>query len=263
MVTASRFIDQIRIHGSKMIDAVDGAAADVPIPTCPEWTMVNLAAHTAAVYQHKALTIEEGWVESSPPWPSDLADRDDGGVPELLRASLDRIVGVLEQADPETAVYTWGSETGSGTVWWWARRMSHETLIHSADALLATGAEPKAETWLATDGIDEVLEEMLTGAPDWAESTVDGERFDLVTNGRRWKLRWARFSGTSPWSGRTYIDDDLLVFEGNGDPATVISAPAASINYWLWGRASMPDGAVSGDLSMVDRIRSYAADATG
>lgn len=262
MVDTDRFLGAIEHHGRLMAATVRELPLDADVPTCPGWTVAHLVGHTAAVYEQKTEIVRSGDTTGRIPWNDALASgADPASVLTQFDERLDEMLALFATADLDRPTYTWCGH--DHTARWWVRRLAHETLIHSADAVITAGGVPSADTWLATDGIDEILDEMLTGAPSWAEATIDGDRFDLVTHDRRWQLRWGRFTGTSPNSGTEYADEDLLAFDGDDNPETVIAAPAASINYWLWGRGEISDGTISGDEDMVHRIRKYAAGATG
>lgn len=261
MVEDSDYHGATSKYGTLLIEAAKSVDLDTSVPTCPDWKVRDLVAHTAAVYQHKTATVRDGWVESSPPWPSDVAAATDGDVVGVLELSLSDLLDVLDQADLTKPTYTWCGHEHTAS--WWVRRMAHESLIHAADAIISAGGEPTAETWLATDGVDEVLEEMMLGAPDWATISEGDSRIDLKAADRVWMLRTGSWSGTGPTSGTVFTDEIALVEDSSGTPDVTISADPATLDYWLWGRAELPRDAVEGDEELVGLVRSVAAEATG
>lgn len=222
--------------------------------------MRELAAHTAAVYQHKTTTIADGWTDASPPYPTEVRDATGDEVVGVLADSLDALVDVLASADMDRPVYTWCEH--DHTVQWWVRRMAHESLIHAADAYVGVGLTPTCDAWLAADGVEEALVEFIVGAPAWAEVTSGGRRVDLVGGGRRWSLRSSSWSGSSPSSGTVYSNEPALVFATEGDVDATLSLDAVTLNYWLWGRLPAPDGAIDGDGELIAYVRSVAAAST-
>jgi hypothetical protein len=244
-----------------LIAAARDVDLDAPVPTCPDWRVRDLVAHTAAVYQHKATTVADGWVEESPPWPKGVAETTGGDVVGVLETSLDALLVVLSNADLTKPTYTWCDH--DHTVAWWVRRMAHESLIHAADAIIAGGGAPTSENWLAMDGVDEILEEMMVGAPEWATIKETTRRVDLRAGDRMWGLRVASWSGTGPTSGTVYADEPALIFDSAGSGDATISTDPANLNYWLWGRAILPPGAVDGDGSLAEYVRTVAAVSTG
>jgi uncharacterized protein (TIGR03083 family) len=90
---------------------------------------------------------------------------DPAGYAAWLRAGGEALVSQLRSHDADDAVWTWGT---AGTVGWWARRTTHETLVHRADAALALGAEFNASPERAVDGLDEFLENLPAAAASFA-----------------------------------------------------------------------------------------------
>jgi hypothetical protein len=139
--------------------------------------------------------------------------------------------------------------------------MAHETAIHAADAVLASGGVPVLDEGLAIDGIDEILDEMIVGGPGWGTVTPTDRVIALECDDRRWLLRSATFVGTSPRTG-THYDMAALVHEREADPDATVRTDPSTLDLWLWGRAQLPEGSVSGDRSLVDELRTLAAEAT-
>jgi uncharacterized protein (TIGR03083 family) len=261
VVAENDFLAATDKYGHQLIDAAKTLDLDIPVPTCPDWTVRNLVAHTAAVYQHKATTVADGWVDESPPWPEAVAQATGGDVVGVLEQSLDALLVVFTESDLSKPIYTWCDH--EHTADWWVRRMAHESLIHAADAIIAGGGRPSAETWIALDGVDEILEEMMVGAPDWAVITLSDPRIDLRSGDRIWGLRVASWSGTGPTSGTVYAEEPAIVFDATGAADVTISTDSESLDYWMWGRADLPAGATVGDGKLVTYVRGVAAVATG
>lgn len=263
MVNPERFLGAIDAHGAVLIDAVSSVPLETPVPSCPGWSVANLAAHTAAVYLHKTAIVRDGWVDGPAPYPTDIAARTDEGVVNLLVESLNEMLSVLGNANPEAPAYTWSVHDGTNHVAWWIRRMAHETLIHAADGILATGGTPTAEEWLGIDGVDEILNEMMVGVPPWATAEPEGGRIDLAASDRTWSLRFGTWSGTSPRTEETYVGEDMVLFDAEGVASTRIATNGANLDLWLWGRQGLEPGAVAGAAGPAERLRALAATATG
>ncbi len=138
-----------------------------PVPTCPDWTMRQLATHVGRAHRWAAQIASTRSAEFIP-----FREVPDGRFPDdpaqqapWLRAGAERVIGAVRAA-------------GSDPVWaftelrpasFWARRMAHETAVHRADAEIAVGREPGFEPDLAADAIDEWLSFMsgpAGGDPD-------------------------------------------------------------------------------------------------
>jgi uncharacterized protein (TIGR03083 family) len=149
------FCDRTGAEIAALADVV-GEVPDITadVPTCPGWTVADLARHTGTVHRWATsivATRAAGRVpfpEVTPPWtPDGLAQWLVSGVPPLLTA--------LRSAGPLTEVWSWGPGRTSG---WWARRMLHETALHRVDAESALGlGDPVIDPEVAADGIDEFL----------------------------------------------------------------------------------------------------------
>ncbi|MGH3901098.1 MAG: maleylpyruvate isomerase N-terminal domain-containing protein, partial [Pseudonocardiaceae bacterium] len=91
------------------------------------------------------------------------------------------LVDAIRTAGPRTAVWTWADDQSVG---FWARRMSHETAMHRADAELALGREFALPADIAADGISEWLSALswpqaVTFRPELAELRGNGEILHL------------------------------------------------------------------------------------
>ena len=162
-------------HLEGLRDAVVGfvryaerAGLEAPVPTCPEWSVLDLVAHQGMVHRWAAALVRgerpgndavaayeaEGRVSADPVgW---LAD----GALEVATA--------VREAPEDRPALVFLNDAPAAPRAFWARRQCHETTIHAADALSASlGRPPRAsETWidpvLARDGIDELLGGFLT-----------------------------------------------------------------------------------------------------
>jgi len=134
------------------VAAVEAGPLDAPVPSCPDWTVADLATHVAqflAFWDH-VLTEgdrpEGGAFDGTEP-PDDLLPR----VTGLGTA----VLGHLHGSDPATPAWTWLPT--DGTVGFIARRCAHELAMHRVDAQLARGGHEPIDADLAVDGIEEVF----------------------------------------------------------------------------------------------------------
>ena len=194
----SMYLSSIEADTAAMLAIGTKLPLDIAVPSCPGWTLADLLEHTGTVHRHKTEIVRGGWVDGPAPEP----ERPDGDVVEWFALGAVEMLDVFGSADLTKPTWTWCRH--EHTAQWWVRRMAHETLIHGADALLCAGTRPHVEEVLGMDGVDEILDEMLTGGPPWGHVEPTDRTIALEAGGRRWMLRTAVFSGTSPVTGTVY-----------------------------------------------------------
>ncbi len=250
------YMSSIRATAADMVAAAKLVGLSADVPTCPEWRMRDLMVHTGVVHRHKAETVRGSYVAAPGPQP----EGPDGDVLQWFNDGVGDMLDVFAEADLGAPTWTWCAHSHSAS--WWVRRMAHETVIHAADAVIAAGGVPSVDPWLATDGVDEILDEMMIGGRQWGTVTPKDRAVTLETEGRRWVLRMATFSGTSPDTGTTHTGLDTFVYGGSCAPDASVRIDPTTLDLWLWGRVELPDDAVTGDRSLVRHIRTVAAAAT-
>lgn len=179
---------------------------------------------------------------------------------DLLDDRCAALTAALAAADPAERAWSWADEQ---TVGFTLRRQSHEALIHHLDGLLAVGARvPDVDPALAADGVDELVEVVLSGVPDWADyERTDGTVLLRATDTTdEWALAYGRMTGTSPHTGTTYDLVAMEVLAEVTDSDTEIVGAASELDRWLWGRGG--DVTVGGDRADPDRLRSVIVEST-
>jgi uncharacterized protein (TIGR03083 family) len=232
-------------RADREISALAAVVADAPdvnqdVPSCPGWTVADLARHTGTIHRWTTGIVESEATarvplpEATSPWES--AD----GWAQWLASGATPLLGVLRSAGPLTAVWSWGPGRTSG---WWARRMLHETTVHRADAELALGVpDPVIDPLVAADGIDEFLfnlpsarrpyphlASLPTGASLHLHATdVDGE----------WVIR--------------FTDSGIAWERGHEKATAAVRGPVAALLLFTYGRraAGDPRLEVSGDAAL-------------
>lgn len=164
------------------------AGLDAPVPTCPDWTVLDLVAHQGMVHRWAASQLRGAPID--PPEPLEAEGRAsadvlgwfDEGATDLLQAIVDapddlEALVFLEHAPPARL--------------FWTRRQCHETTIHAVDALGARLRRPARadETWIspgvAVDGIDELLVGFVTHSRKGAspDGSTDPTRLLVAPDG--------------------------------------------------------------------------------
>jgi uncharacterized protein (TIGR03083 family) len=191
-VEFTRFVDQIAEQTAAMRAAAVEAGPDAPVPTCPQWTVRDLARHLVRVQQWSGralLTDPEG---ESPQREEPPADWD-----ELLSwwdQQAGTLVDTLRKLGPEAPAWVFDPKAPR-TVGWWARRQAHEVAIHRLDAAHALAGSDGADAVptlvydpeFAADGVDEGLHVGVSRRTLREGVTVSGDvLFHAADAGRAW-----------------------------------------------------------------------------
>lgn len=161
-------IDALEREIASLLAAVEAGPLDAPVPTCPDFTVDELAAHVGTFCGWWTHNLCEGSGRAKTPFSDDVGPE---GRVEWLRTIAGHLVTELRATPPETVVWTWHEPDQSAA--FVARRTSHELAIHRVDAQLARGTAEPVEPGLAADGIEEVF--LLATSPV-AETRVGSQR---------------------------------------------------------------------------------------
>jgi uncharacterized protein (TIGR03083 family) len=241
---------------------VAGGALALPIPSCPEWTLRELAIHVGRAHRWSAqitATRSRTFVEfrSVPDgkFPGDAAAQ-----ARWLAAGARRAVAAFEEAGQDPVWWAFGPLAPAS---FWARRMGHETLVHAADAALAAGQPPDLPPALAADAIDEWLTVLMPAQARPADprerALPPGAALHVHAAGAGgWVIRREPAGVTvTRTAGREPGEPGG---PGAGEPAgpveadAVLAGPAGPVLLVLMGRVPPGDPAVtvSGDRALLD-----------
>ncbi len=255
------YVRHLRADSARFASLIRNPGPTTPVPSCPDWTMPDLAWHLAEVQYFWASIVAD--LLDTPDSVSELERPDDEHLPDLFESQSQRLVNALESHPDNATCWSW--HDGGNNVGWVRRRQAHEALIHRVDAELTVASPSPVNSELAIDGVDEILTVMLdcSTIPEWSSFDPDG-RTALITaaDGPSWGMSLGRFVGTSPASGTSYDDPALLLGPVSQNPSVAISATAANLDLWLWGRGPMDLLEVVGDVDAARAIRSAAVAAT-
>ena len=181
---ATAHIDAIERESATLAEALAAGPRDARVPSCPEWSVTELARHVGQFTGLWAHVLCEGTGRPKPPAPDLPADGDLGDWYRGLAAAL---VEELRATPPETEVWTWMPD--DQTPAFIARRAAHELAVHRVDAELARGGHTPIEATLAADGIDE----MLLFVSRQEQPTGKGQTFHLhgTDHGDEWLVTLA------------------------------------------------------------------------
>ena len=177
-----------------------------PVPQYPDWTLADLVAHTASMHRRTILICRDLPSEriSAPRLPEgeDALDWYEETLEEMLR--------VLEDADPQTPVWTLSLVP---TLGFWEQRMVIETGIHRWDAYQALGQIEPLTNRVAESGLDEFGEVWVPRLGDTPPSPLRVVATDLS---REWVY-------------------------GEGEPARSMTGAASDLYLRLMSRPSVAE----------------------
>ncbi|WP_433063903.1 maleylpyruvate isomerase family mycothiol-dependent enzyme [Dactylosporangium sp. CS-033363] len=236
---------------SKAFHAAIAAAPSlgVPVPTCPGWTLFDLAQHLSEGRRKWAGIVDAG-PSGEPVTPSPTpAPRIREALLFWLDATTRELLHSLERAGPERGCWTWweSSETpqNAGSV---ARRQLHEVAVHTYDAQAAIGAPQPLPEAIALDGVDEFLATCCAGAYHWPHPPAALDY--RATEGRSWRLALS-------------ADEVQLIRDPSPDsPAdATVRGAASELVLVLYCRIPIDAVQVEGDRRQFDLLIDWEPDA--
>lgn len=257
----AEIVEQTRL----LRQTLTGADLGARVPTCPDWSLRELAVHVGGAHRWVHETVRtraaEEPAEETVPGFHGPGDDTPQALDGWLAEGADLLAGTLRTAGPGTRVWSWASPQNAA---FWARRMTHETVIHRADA---HGAVPGTtyevapevaadciDEWLdiLTDPVNEDDEDLLelrlrpgtslhlhaTDGPEALEGTDAEWSIELTPDG----ISWRRAHRRATVAVRGPLTDVLRVFHRRLPPGTdriEVLGDADVLHLWLestrWG----------------------------
>lgn len=162
---------------------------DLPVPTCPEWTLADLVQHIGEGRRRWAATVAAGPDATSrtPAQGDAVAPREREAVSAWLAASTELLLAALREAGPNQGCFTgWGNTQTPHTSGGVARHQVQEIAVHAYDAQLAVGEPAVLPAEVALDGVEENLFIASFSTSAWPHEPT---AFDFhAAEGRSWRL---------------------------------------------------------------------------
>ncbi|MEU6817863.1 maleylpyruvate isomerase family mycothiol-dependent enzyme [Streptomyces sp. NPDC046860] len=215
---------------------------DVPVSSCPEWTLFDLVQHLGTGQRWWAAIVAAGPAVAPPTKDAAQAPRELEALLAWYADSNELLLSALREAGPERACWTWWSAGVSpATAWGVARRRVHEVLVHTYDAQLAAGAVQPMPTDVAIDGVAEFLDTCNSTPAAWPHEPATIHYH--AAEGRSWLLV---LDDTGAWPAP---------LTGNAAPASAsVTGTAEQLLLFVWGRLTMDDLKIEGDQQVFEHL---------
>ena len=147
-------------------------------------------------------------------------------------SGLSALLAVLQETDPEATAWNW-TRSERQTAAFWVRRMTQETAMHRWDAQAAAGEPDPIVSWLAADGIEEVMTMWLPARRGRAKEAITGTAHLHASGGTDGQpTEWFLEFGPAGTMSYRHAHE-------KGD--AVLRGTASDILLALWGRPSSAD----------------------
>ncbi|BBH69648.1 hypothetical protein ACTI_63330 [Actinoplanes sp. OR16] len=239
----TELLDLIDDRSAAFHAAVTGATdLGVPVPSCPGWTLLDLAQHVGNGRRKWAAIVAAG-PASAPPQPSAWESTPDD-LPTWLTASFDRLRDALVTAGPDAGTWGWWGDSQSpltvGTV---ARRQLQEMAVHTYDAQLALGAPQPLPAAIAVEGVDEFLHTCFSTGSPWPHDPATVVYH--AAEGRDWRLTLSAAGAR------------VERLESPEKADATMTATASEIQLIVHGRVPVDVASVDGDRVILDQLGAW------
>ena len=144
--------DALEVEIDRFATIYEGADDATMVPSCPEWSVHDLAEHLGHVHRWAEHLVR---VRATARIPSSEMDFDRGPVSTpWIRSGGASLLVTLRNGNPDEPMWAWGADQH---LRFWSRRQLHETFVHRIDLELAVGRTPVVDPLVASDAIDEFL----------------------------------------------------------------------------------------------------------
>ncbi len=235
----------LRAEGAAFHTAVEIGDPGADVPTCPGWTLRDLAFHLGVVYQRVCAHIQRG--DTSPP-DAPRIEPQEGDPLAYFDRHYAEVARVLDAVDPDLPA--WNPVPQSKRAAFWHRRMAVETAIHRWDAQMSSGPAEPIEAKLALDGITEVIDSLLPGGK--RKGPTEGVRGIVALHaldvGQNW---YVRLRG----EGVALLDTDTLLDDDHPHERAQATGTASDILLALYGRVPFEVLEVAGEPGLLQTLR--------
>ncbi|RKE17048.1 maleylpyruvate isomerase family mycothiol-dependent enzyme [Streptomyces sp. TLI_171] len=223
---------------------------DLPVPTCPEWTLSDLVQHIGEGRRRWAATVAAGPDATSrtPAGGDAVAPQEREAVLAWLAASTELLLAALREAGPDQGCFTgWGVTQTPHTAGGVARHQVQEIAVHTYDAQLTVGESAALPVEVALDGVEESLFIASFTRSAWPHRPT---AFDFhATEGRSWRLT---VDGAGARTTRLPASGEAPEAAG-----LAITGTASDLVLWRYDRIPVDALRLDGDRELLDLLYAW------
>ncbi|MGV9351793.1 maleylpyruvate isomerase family mycothiol-dependent enzyme [Streptomyces spiralis] len=230
---------------------------DVQVPTCPEWTLFDLAQHIGEGRRDWAATVAAGPAPAkSAAEGAPAAPREREALLAWLAESVEQLLDALRKAGPDRGCWTWwGASQSPQTCGAVARHQLQQIAVHTYDAQITVGAPEPLPADVALDGVEEFLSTCVATTSAWPHKPT---AFDFhATEGHSWRLTVDGDGARStriPAPGTTPV---AAADEGPNAAGVSVRGTASELVLFVYDRIPADSLQIEGDAGLFDLLRAW------
>jgi uncharacterized protein (TIGR03083 family) len=232
--------DALEVEIDRFATVLEGANDATMVPSCPEWSVNQLAEHLGHVHRWAEHLVRVRATQRVPSKEMDFA-RGPVNAP-WIRSGGASLLATLRSGNPEESMWAWGVDQH---LRFWSRRQLHETFVHRLDLELAVGRAPVVDPLVASDAIDEFLVNLESAgdfSPDVREIRGGNELIQITVTdvAGLWTIE--------------LMDSGFRLIDSTSTPHVELSGPAKELLMVLYRRQAIVDVnvTVKGDRTLID-----------
>lgn len=251
-LTPEEHLGALREAAVAFAGCLDRTEPTTPVPTCPEWTVLDLVAHQGMVHRWAAALVRGERPDDATVAAFEAEGRASGDLAGWLQQGALEVAGAVTQAPADLVAPVFLHDAPAPRAFW-ARRQCHETTIHAVDALSASlGRPPRAdETWIdpvvALDGVDELLGGFLSRPRSRLRCEEEALLVVAPDDASEW---WEVALSPRP----AVVTRHLAAYDASAHPDWELTGSAVELYLRLWNRTD-PAGPEDGGWRDLTAVR--------
>lgn len=225
---------------------------DAQVPTCPEWTLSDLAQHLGEGRRAWAATVAAGPAATAKSASDSVPPRERESLSAWLAASTQELLDALREAGPDRGCWTWwGASQSPQTCGAVARHQLQEIAVHTYDAQVTVGAPAPLPDEVALDGVAEFLSTCCATPSAWPHKPT---AFDFhAAEGRSWRVT---VDGDGARATRLPAPG-ATADEGPDAAGASVRGTASELVLFLYDRIPADSLLIDGDAGLLDLLRAW------